>query len=64
MRILITNDDGIRAESLEAVVKWAKNYGEVEIFAPKYEQSGKSHAIELHQAFEVLKVEREDGILA
>lgn len=64
MRILVTNDDGIRAESLEAVVRWAKRWGEVEIIAPKYEQSGKSHSIELHKPFEVLRVEREDGISA
>ncbi len=64
MRILVTNDDGIRAESLEAVVRWAKKWGEVEIIAPKYEQSGKSHSIELHKPFEVLRVEREDGISA
>lgn len=64
MRILITNDDGIRAPSLECVVQWAKRYGEVEIFAPKVEQSAKSHAIELYKAFEVVRVEREDGIEA
>ena len=64
MRILITNDDGIKAASLEAVVEWAKRYGEVEIVAPKYEQSGMSHAIELHKAFEVVKLEREDGLSA
>ena len=64
MRILVTNDDGIRAESLEAVVQWAKKYGEVEIFAPKVEQSAKSHSIELFKPFEVLRVEREDGIEA
>ena len=64
MRILVTNDDGIRAASLEAVVSWAKKLGEVEIVAPKHEQSGKSHAIELHKPFEVLRIEREDGISA
>lgn len=62
MRILITNDDGIRAPSLEAVVQWAKKYGEVEIFAPKVEQSAKSHAIELYKPFEVVRVDRGDGI--
>lgn len=64
MRILVTNDDGIGAHSLECVVQWAKKYGEVEIFAPKVEQSAKSHAIELYKPFEVKKVEREDGLLA
>lgn len=64
MRILVTNDDGIGAKSIEAVIEWAKRYGEVEIFAPKVEQSAKSHAIELHKPFEIKRVEREDGLLA
>jgi 5'-nucleotidase len=64
MRILVTNDDGINAPSLEYVVQWAKKYGEVEIFAPKVEQSAKSHAIELYHAFEVKRVHRKDGTVA
>lgn len=64
MRILVTNDDGICADSLECVVQWAKKYGEVEIFAPRVEQSAKSHAVELYKPFEVKPVERTDGIIA
>lgn len=51
MKILITNDDGIQAAGLPALVQWAKKYGEVTVIAPKVEQSGKSHGIEIHKGF-------------
>ena len=57
MRILITNDDGIHAPQLVKLVKWAQTLGEVTVVAPKVEQSGKSQGIELHEPFEVKKVE-------
>ena len=54
MRILITNDDGIEALGIRMLVEWAKKFGEVTVVAPKVEQSGKSHGIELHRPIEVL----------
>lgn len=53
MKICITNDDGIHGEGLLRLVQWAGKLGEVYVFAPKVEQSAKSHAIEIHKAFEV-----------
>lgn len=53
MKILITNDDGVQYEGLLPLVKWAKTLGEVTVVVPKYEQSGKSHGIELHKPFEI-----------
>lgn len=63
MRILITNDDSISSAVLLPLAKWAQKLGEVTVVVPKVEQSGKSHGIELHQAFEVKPVEF-DGIEA
>lgn len=57
MRILITNDDGIQGEGLLHLVKWAQKLGEVVVAAPKVEQSAKSHAIQIHDCFEVKKVD-------
>lgn len=57
MRILITNDDGINSKSLFELAKWASKHGEVTVCAPKFEQSGKSHGIELFKPFEIKKVE-------
>ena len=54
MRILITNDDSISSAVLAPLAKWAQKLGEVTIVVPKFEQSGKSHSIELHKDFEVL----------
>lgn len=54
MRILITNDDGIEALGIKLLVEWAKKLGEVTVVAPKVEQSGKSHGIELTRPIEVL----------
>ena len=64
MRILITNDDGIHAPGLLPLAKWAQKLGEVTVIAPKFEQSGKSHGIEIHKAFEVKKVDFAPGITA
>ena len=62
MRILITNDDGIESPCLLPLAKWAQQFGEVTIVAPKVEQSAKSHGIEIHKDFEVKQVELEPGI--
>lgn len=55
MRILITNDDSISAKQLLPLAKHCQKYGDVTIAVPKYEQSAKSHAIELRSAFSVNK---------
>lgn len=57
MRICITNDDGIQSEGLLRLVQWANRLGEVYVFAPKVEQSAKSHAVEIHRAYEVKPAE-------
>lgn len=57
MRFLITNDDGINAEGIKHLVEWAKTKGEVTVFAPKVEQSGKGQSIEIHKGYEFKKVD-------
>lgn len=64
MRILITNDDGVFAPGLQPLAAWAKKLGEVTVVAPKVEQSGKSHAIEMHRTIEVKRVELPCGVPA
>ncbi|MCC7433586.1 MAG: 5'/3'-nucleotidase SurE [Methanoregulaceae archaeon] len=48
MRILITNDDGIQAEGLRALVEVAQDYGTVKVVAPDRERSACGHAMTLH----------------
>lgn len=62
MRILITNDDGVNASQLVPLIQWAQKLGEVVTAVPKFEQSGKSHGIEIHKSFEVKKVTLAPGI--
>ena len=62
MRILITNDDGVNAAGLIPLIKWAQKLGEVTTVVPKFEQSGKSHGIELHKPYEAKQRQLEPGI--
>ncbi|MCX6000124.1 MAG: 5'/3'-nucleotidase SurE [Chloroflexi bacterium] len=48
MKILVTNDDGISAPGLWALVAELTEVGEVVVFAPDREQSGTGTAITLH----------------
>ena len=57
MRILVVNDDGINAPALPHIAKWASKLGETVVVAPKFEQSGKSQAIDFSRNFEVKKVD-------
>ena len=57
MRILITNDDGLHASQLVPLIKWWQRHGEVTVFVPKVEQSGKSHSFQIKEPFEVKQVE-------
>ena len=34
MRILITNDDGVGAAQLPALIKWCRKLGDVTVFVP------------------------------
>lgn len=57
MKILITNDDGIEAIGLKKLVTKAAKYGECVVIAPKKEQSGKSHSINIREELEFKQVE-------
>jgi 5'-nucleotidase len=46
-RILITNDDGVRAPGILAVAKALTSVGDVTVVAPAENQSGKGHAISI-----------------
>ncbi len=55
MRILITNDDGIKSPVLPRLIDWARRRFEAEItvVAPKFEQSGKSNSIDFTRVIEI-----------
>lgn len=56
MNILITNDDGVNAIGLKALVKVASKYGKCVVVAPKFEQSAKSHSLILRKELEFKKI--------
>lgn len=63
MKILIANDDGIKSPVLPLLAKWAQKLGDVTIAAPKFEQSGKSQAIQFTREIEITEVEIAPGIV-
>lgn len=54
--ILVTNDDGIAAPGIRALVDVAKKFGEVYVVAPDKPQSGMGHAITLNSTLRVNNV--------
>lgn len=64
MRILITNDDSISAGQLLPLVRWCRKLGQVTTVVPRYEQSGKSHGIEIHKPFRYAQVELAPDVTA
>ena len=57
MKFLVTNDDGIEAAGLAALVAAAEALGEATIVAPASPQSGVSHAVTWHHG---VRIERRD----
>lgn len=52
-RILVSNDDGIHADGLRALIDAVADLGEVWVVAPEHEQSAASHAISLHRPLRI-----------
>lgn len=60
--ILVTNDDGINAPGIHALVEVARRLGTVIVVAPDSPQSGKGHAITIGEPLRLNKVAVFDGI--
>lgn len=54
--ILVTNDDGINSEGLEALAGALKSVGEVVVVAPDRERSAVSHALTLHRPLRINRI--------
>ena len=55
-RFLISNDDGIEAAGIQALVRALEPHGEVWVVAPDREQSATSHAISLQRPLRIREV--------
>ncbi len=62
--ILVTNDDGIVAPGIRALVEVAAQFGEVIVVAPDSPQSGQGHAITIHDPLRLRQVDVFEGIQA
>ena len=58
MKFLVTNDDGIDAPGIEALVSAARTVGEPVVVAPAGPQSGVSHAVTWHEGVRIEPRER------
>lgn len=64
MRILLTNDDGVWAPGLRALLRQLAPEHEVEVVAPDKEQSGVGHGITVHHPLRVARVDLGAGVEA
>ena len=62
--ILVTNDDGVMAPGLLALVKALRNLGEVSVLAPDRNWSASGHVKTLHRPLRVKEVKLQDGSTA
>ena len=54
--ILVSNDDGVQADGLAALVQAVSEVGEVCVVAPDQEQSAASHALSIHRPLRIKRV--------
>ena len=57
LKIVITNDDGIDAPGLEALVRCARRLGDVVIVAPQHPQSGIAHRVTTREPIHINELE-------
>jgi 5'-nucleotidase len=62
--ILVTNDDGIFAPGIKALVEVAREFGDVLVVAPDSPQSGMGHAITINNPLRLKRVNPFDGVEA
>ena len=60
---LITNDDGINARGLQALIGIARPYGRLFVIAPEEGQSGMSHAITVKYPIRIQKISEEEDMV-
>lgn len=64
MRVLVTNDDGVHAAGLRALVQSLSAVAEVVVVAPERPQSATGHAITLHKPLRMVPATIEGAALA
>jgi 5'-nucleotidase len=62
--ILLTNDDGIEAPGLRALLHALKSLGRITVFAPDHNWSAAGHTKTMHKPLRVIPYTLEDGVEA
>jgi len=60
--ILVTNDDGINAKGLKALIEVVKTFGKVIVVAPATPQSGMSHAITVRSPLRIEFIDKSENV--
>ncbi|RUT78594.1 5'/3'-nucleotidase SurE [Ancylomarina longa] len=60
--ILVTNDDGLNAKGIKALVALVKGYGDIYVVAPNRSNSGKSNSITVEVPIRIKKVRDEENL--
>lgn len=60
--ILVTNDDGIDARGIRALISVAQEFGNVTVVAPERGMSGMSHSITMYNPLFIRRVEQSDTL--
>lgn len=60
--ILISNDDGINAKGLRALIEVASHYGKVTVVAPEAGMSGMSHAITMNTPLYLRTIKESENV--
>ena len=60
--ILVTNDDGVTAPGIRALVEMAKEFGEIYVVAPDSPQSGMGHAVTLNSTLFCDEIEVDEEV--
>jgi len=60
--ILVSNDDGIRSEGIQALATALSSFAKVTVVAPEREQSTMGHALTLHKPVRLMKIKKSPNI--
>ncbi|TKG90409.1 5'/3'-nucleotidase SurE [Puteibacter caeruleilacunae] len=61
-KILVTNDDGVRAKGIKILTEIAKEFGDITVVAPDGPRSGMSNAITVQDPIRLKLVHEEEGL--
>jgi len=61
--ILVTNDDGVHAKGIAALIEIVKPFGDVVVMAPLHGNSGMSHAITVKVPIRFKKLQDQENVV-